>query len=66
MSQKIAAKIGCGSFDQFDMQSLNEYTFFFFILQLKFSKDLGHVIYRWKGVFKTFSYGILHAPKILA
>ena len=41
-----------GSFDHLDLQSQNNYKYFFFILQLKFLNFLGHVMYRWKGIFK--------------
>ena len=30
MSKKFAAKIGCGNFDQLNLQALNDYNFFFF------------------------------------
>ena len=36
MTKNITAKIGCGSFDQPDMQLLNNYIFLYFILRLKF------------------------------
>lgn len=32
--KKPTAKINCGSFNQLDMQSLSDYNFFFFILQV--------------------------------
>ena len=32
MAKKIAAEIGCNSFDLLDLQSLNNYIFFLFVL----------------------------------
>ena len=36
MPKNITTKIGCGCFDQLDMQLLNNYIFLYFILRLKF------------------------------
>ena len=44
----------CGSFDHPDLQSLNDYNFFCFVLRLQFSVFGGCVIYRWKDIFKAF------------
>ena len=44
----------CGYSNHPGLQSLNNYNFFFFLLQLYFVKFSGHVIYRWNFIFKTF------------
>ena len=46
-------EIGCGSFDQPNLQSqiTTNFTFSFFDCNLIF---LGRVIYHWTSVFKTF------------
>jgi hypothetical protein len=43
----------CGSFDHPDLQLLNE-CIFLFSFAVANSNFLGHVIHRWKGIFKTF------------
>ena len=48
MPKKTAAEIDCSSFDQHDLQSLNDF-FFFFSVEL-----LGPVIYGWKGLEDSF------------
>ena len=50
MPKRIATEVGCGSFDQLDMQSLNDYKFFFFIFATALSKISGHVIYPWEKI----------------
>ena len=44
----------CGSFDHPDLQSLNDYKKNYFHFATANLNVLGHVIYRWKGVMKTF------------
>ena len=41
MSKGTAVKISCGSYDQLDPQSLNNYIFFCFAIEI--SNILGHV-----------------------
>ena len=50
----------CGSFDHHDLQSLNNCIFAFTTAILKI---WGHVIHRWKGIFKT--YVTVKSPQIL-
>ena len=52
-AKRNRVEIGCGFFDQPDLQSLNDYRFFFFICDCNF-KTLGRVLYSWKGILKTF------------
>ena len=56
--------VHCGSFDHHDLQSLNDYKFFF-CLTTAILKFWGHVTHHWKGILKTFSNGILKAPNFL-
>jgi hypothetical protein len=45
----------CGSFDDPDLQLLNDYTFlFFFVLRLQFFRISGHEICSMEVIFKTF------------
>jgi hypothetical protein len=64
MSKRTIAEISGVSFDQPHMQSLNDYSFFFFFLRPKFL-NMGPAIYHYEGIFNIFSNGILHAPKFL-
>ena len=59
MPKKIAAEIGCGPFNQHNLQLLNDYIFFW---DSSF-KILRCLIYRWKGL-EIFNR-ILQAPKFL-
>jgi len=43
----------CSSFDQPDLQLLNNYGFLIFFYDCIFF-NLGHVIYRWRGLENTF------------
>lgn len=56
-AQKTTAEVGDGSFDQVDLQLLNDYNFIFilFFCDCTFNSLLGgRVIYNWQGIFKTF------------
>ena len=52
--KKIAAKIGCGSFDQLDLESLNDCKFPFLFCDC-ILRIPGRVICYWKGIFKGLS-----------
>lgn len=54
MSKKTATKISCSSFDKRDLQSLNDYTFFFFPFCDYNVKVVEACNIRRKGIFKTF------------
>ena len=52
MSKRTAAKIGCGSFDQLDLQLLNNYRFFFPFCNYNFN-NLGQVKYTVGKLFSS-------------
>jgi hypothetical protein len=54
----------CDSFDQPDLQSLNNYKFFFFVLRLQFLKCEACNI-QLERYFQNLFNGILHTPKFL-
>jgi hypothetical protein len=44
----------CGFFDHPDLQSLNDYIFFFLRFAIAISIFLGREIHCWEDIFKTF------------
>ena len=64
MPEKTTAKVGCGSFDQSDLQSLNDRIFVFFVLRLQFHNSAACNI-PLERYFQNLSNGILHDPKFL-
>ena len=68
MPKNTAAKIGCGSFDQHDLQSLNNYKHFLFFCNYNFEHfgaGFGACNILLEIYFQDLSLGILHASHIL-
>ena len=64
MPKKIAVEIGCGSFDQPDLQSLHDYIFFFFSLPCNI-ENVGACNISVERYSQNLSKESLHAPKFL-
>ena len=64
MSKNTEAEISCGSFDQPDLYSSNDYKFFFSFCNCKFQR-FGACNISLEGTFQELSNGVLHAPKFL-
>ena len=62
MPQKTTAEIGCNSFDQPDMESLNDSNFSLFGFAIVVLKFLGCVIYCWKDIFRCFPIPTVVTP----